>query len=403
MPRNPLRRLLGLLHRWFGLFTAIFLFIAGATGAIISWDHELDEWLNPAFYVASNGAPRSSLEIADRVERADPEVQVSYLPLSTRPGEALQVWVEPRVDPATRAPHDVAYNEISIDPATGDELARRLWGDASLSRENLLPFLYKLHYSLQIPLTSAGTDIGSWFMGIVAIVWVFDALVALWLSFPNWRSWRKSFAFRARNLNFDLHRSGGVWLWLLVLTLAITAVSMNLRTQVVTPIVSTFSTLTPNPFDVRTPLEPSAQTDAGITRARALELANAEARHRGWTAPAGAVLYSPEYGVYGVGYFEAGDDHGDGSLGNPWLYFDARDGAPAGADIPGTGSAGDIFLQAQFPIHSGRILGLKGRILISLLGVAVAALSVTGVVIWLRKRRAQTRAALRTRELGLAH
>ncbi|MET0229884.1 MAG: PepSY-associated TM helix domain-containing protein [Rhodanobacteraceae bacterium] len=403
MLRNPFRRLLGLLHRWFGLFTATFLFIAGATGAVISWDHELDAWLNPAFYVASTGAPRSSLEIADRVERDDPKVQVSYLPLSTVPGEALQVWVEARVDAATRAPHDVGYNEISIDPASGRELARRMWGDASLSRENLLPFLYKLHYSLQIPLTSAGTDIGSWFMGIVAIVWVFDAFVALWLSFPNWRSWRKSFAFRARNLNFDLHRSGGVWLWLLVLTLAITAVSMNLRTQVVTPIVSTFSTLTPNPFDVRTPLEPSAQTDPSISRAQALDLANAEAKRRGWTAPAGAVLYSPEYGVYGVGYFEAGDDHGDGSLGHPWLYFDARDGAPAGADIPGTGSAGDIFLQAQFPIHSGRILGLAGRILISLLGVAIAALSVTGVVIWLRKRRAQLRAATRTRGLGLAH
>ena len=83
--------------------------------------------------------------------------------------------------------------------------------------------------------------------------------------------------------------------------------------------------------------------------------------------------------------------HGDGGLGNPWLYFDARDGSPAGADVPGTGSAGDIFLQAQFPLHSGRIIGLPGRILVSCLGLAVAMLSVTGVVIWFRKRRAKAR------------
>jgi uncharacterized iron-regulated membrane protein len=45
-----MRSVLVLLHRWFGLATALFLFVAGATGAVISWDHELDEWLNPQLY-----------------------------------------------------------------------------------------------------------------------------------------------------------------------------------------------------------------------------------------------------------------------------------------------------------------------------------------------------------------
>src|SRR5439155_125267 len=55
------------------------------------------------------------------------------------------------------------------------------------------------------------------------------------------------------------------------------------------------------------------------------------------------------------------------------------------------GTAADIFVQAQFPLHSGRIVGLFGRILISIMGLVVAALSVTGVVIWWRKRRARVR------------
>jgi len=42
-------------------------------------------------------------------------------------------------------------------------------------------------------------------------------------------------------------------------------------------------------------------------------------------------------------------------------------------------------------MHSGRILGLPGRILISAMGLVVAALSVTGVVIWWRKRRARVK------------
>ena len=68
-------------------------------------------------------------------------------------------------------------------------------------------------------------------------------------------------------------------------------------------------------------------------------------------------FYSPEFGIYGVSFFEPGHEHGDVGLGNPSLFFEGRDGALAGANIPGAGSVGDIFLQAQFPLHSGRILG----------------------------------------------
>ncbi|WP_409998334.1 PepSY domain-containing protein, partial [Escherichia coli] len=47
-----MRPILVLLHRWCGLFIALFLFTAGLTGAVISWDHELDEWLNPHLFDA---------------------------------------------------------------------------------------------------------------------------------------------------------------------------------------------------------------------------------------------------------------------------------------------------------------------------------------------------------------
>ena len=63
------------------------------------------------------------------------------------------------------------------------------------------------------------------------------------------------------------------------------------------------------------------------------------------------------------------------------------------AQIPGKGTAGDIFMQVQFPLHSGRILGLGGRILISAVGVAVAVLSITGLLIWVKKLNGRRRSA----------
>lgn len=253
-----------LLHRWLGLFTAVFLFIAGLTGAVISWEHELDEWLNPQLFEARSGAdgagePLSPLALAARVEAADPRVRVTYLSLAAEPGHTLVLFVKPRIDPATGEAFEPGYNQIALDPVTGEIQGRRMWGEMGLTHENLLPFLYKLHYSLHLP-EGWGIELGVLLMGIVGIVWVLDSLIALWIAFPSAGAWRKSFAFRWRQgsykCNFDLHRSGGVWVWGLLLIMAVTSVSMNLGLQVMRPVVSTFSDLTPSPFDTRTPSPP---------------------------------------------------------------------------------------------------------------------------------------------------
>jgi uncharacterized iron-regulated membrane protein len=128
-----------------------------------------------------------------------------------------------------------------------------------------------------------------------------------------------------------------------------------------------------------------------LSRKQVVEMARVEARRDGINAAPGGLLYSPLVNAYGVGYFEAGNGHGDAGLGNAWLFWNAQTGKSIGAHIPGRGSAGDIFMQAQFPLHSGRIIGLTGRIVVSVLGVVVAMLSATGFLIWMKKARARRR------------
>lgn len=296
--------------------------------------------------------------------------------------------VTPKIDPATQKPYELGFDELGVDPTNGAVQARREWGKVSLSREHLMPFLYRLHYSLHVPMVS-GVELGMWLMGAVALIWVLDAFIALWISFPSLKSWRKSFAFRfdkgGYRLNFDLHRSGGVWAWLLLLPLAVTAVSMNLGNELVRPVVSWFSPLAASPFATREPVVQGIVPT--LDRQQVIARALTEAERRGISDPAGGIFYSPEFGVYGVGFYTPGNDHGDGGLGNPWLYIDGTSGELAGAELPGSGSAGDLFMQVQFPLHSGRILGVAGRVLITLLGLVVSMLSVTGVVIWARKRK----------------
>lgn len=384
-----MRRTFVLLHRWFGLATAIFLFLAGFTGAIIAWDHELDEVINPEFYRANNAVhpwtSTDAIAVAESVEAARPELRVRYLPLGLEPGHALSLFVEPRA--GTDAKLD--FDQLVVDPGTRRIQAQRMWGEVSLRPENVMSFLYRLHYSLHL-----GDRAGLLVMGIIALAWVFDAFIALVLSFPQRRHWRRSFQFRwtggSRKLTFDLHRSGGVWTWLLVLAIAVTAVSMNLRSEVMKPVVSVFSPIAESPWEY----EARSQGGPTIDRPRAIELAQAEATKRGISAPPGGLVYAELAGYYAVGFFSPGGDHGESPLGNPWIFVDARDGHVYAAEVPGHGTAGDVFMQAQFPLHSGRMFGLIGRIGVSLLGLVIATLSVTGVLLWLRKRIGKRRVTL---------
>jgi uncharacterized iron-regulated membrane protein len=405
------RGLLVIIHRWAGLFIAVFLLVAGLTGAVISWDHELDEWLNPDLIEATQtGAPLPPLELVSHFEATDKRARVTSFPLSFEEGKTAELFVEPRIDQATGKLYTLDYNQAYLEPSTGEVAGKRYWGEISLDRRNLLPFLYKLHYSMHVPDFFNSDRWGVWLMGIVGVVWMFDCFVGLWLTFPavaraqpSSKSWMQRWApaWRVKSnaslyrLNFDIHRAAGLWAWLFLLILAFTSISMNLGTEVVRPMLSKISSLTPEVWDVRTPAPLDKPIAPVLTFETAIGLADKAAKTRSWQEPMGSAAYSQEFGVYSVSFFEPGAEHGEGGMGTKTLYFDGNTGAGLGDSVPWSGTAADLFMQLQFPLHSGRIAGLPGRILLSVMGIVVAALSLTGIVIWFKKRLARAKAPRR--------
>jgi uncharacterized iron-regulated membrane protein len=402
-----MRAVFVLIHRFVGLTIAAFLFVSGLTGAVISWDHELDELINPHLVEApGRGAFLDPLVLAERVAAADPHSFVTYVPLHPEEGHSLAFGTEPKFDARTGALYETGYNQVFIDPVTGETRGKREWGAAwPISTETFVSFLYVLHYNLHIPEMWGIDRWGDWLMGGIALLWTLDCFVGFYLTLPIrkrttarlgtwWNRWKPAWKIKAKGssyrINFDLHRAFSLWTWVLLFFLAVSAVSLNLYAEVARPIVAALSSFTPTPYDTR-PIRPHSDLlTPKVTYAQVLANGRAEAARRGFTLPAGDVFYSPDFGVFGVRFFKPGDEHGDGiKLGNAVLYFDSEDGRYIGDWIPWRGTAGDLFLQMQFPVHSGRILGIPGRIIISAMGLGVAMLSVTGVVIWLRKRRAR--------------
>lgn len=405
-----MRALWTAVHRWAGLAVAAFLIVSGLTGAVISWDHEIDGWLNRTLYdTESRGPFRDPFALAAAVEASDARARVAYLPLGFEEGHASSYFVQPRTDPATGRPYRLGYNQVFVDPVTAEIRGRRDSTAISLSRENLMPFLRKLHYTLHVP-AMWGTDrVGYWIMGGVALVWLLDSVVALYLTMPRrlritqradhrppaawWRRWKAAWEVRWRaggyKLNFDLHRAGGLWIWPLIIVIAFTSFSLNLYKELFYPVLSLVSKTTPGPSAL-VPLAPlGTRVEPTIGFADIVAQAQAEAQRRGWTMPLGGVFYNARGGFYNVSFFDHGTHDASDGMALSNLYLDGRDGHVISSNRPWHGTAAEVFSQLQLPLHGGRILGLPGRILMSIMGLAVAGLSVTGIVIWARKRRAR--------------
>lgn len=387
------RRLWVLLHRWIGLVIAGFLIVAGATGALLAWHHELSAALTPELYHVApprpGASPLDAASLRERVMAQAPGGTIAYLPLNSRPGEAVFLYTEGTVKP-----------ELAADPYTGRVLAR--WS-ASLAdgRPAVMPFLYRFHYSLAI-----GT-VGTWAFGIVALLWTLDCFVGAYLTFParsapgapargpsSWLArWRRAWSVRrsgnAFRLNMDLHRAGGLWLWAMLFVFAWSSVGFNLQ-QVHTPVMRAMfafrdtadlpALATPRP-------EPGLTWRAALERGRALMAEELNA-HRLTKRAESGLYHDAATGTFHYSVSSSAD-RADKRYGATTLAFDADTGAIRHFASPLDERAGDTVTRWMFDLHMAAVWGRPYDVFVTLLGLVVAGLSGTGVFIWWRKRRAR--------------
>lgn len=402
------------LHRWAGLALAFFLFVAGLTGSILAFYGELDGWLNPdLLQVRPRQNQMLDLDtLARQVEAAVPHATATSIRLPDTAGDSVAVGIEARTDPATGKPYDIRDNEAYVDPYDGRYLGARELGSFGLDPPRLMSFIYSIHYSLHLP----GVW-GWWVMGVAAIVWLFDNFIGAYLTFPLrrapdparadqvtrrldrgwWARWAPAWQIKwggsGYRITFDLHRATGLWLWLLLGMLAFTSIYLNLPREVFNPVVNLVATVVPEPEEFPNVSKSGARmsfTQAVATARDALPVGAADLQPI-------LIYHDTARGVFRV-------DFGHPNSRNAWfrvrhekVYLDAVTGAVAGRAGTVSGGAGDRFNAVLFPLHSGHILGLAGRILICIAGLVIAVLSVTGVMIWNRKRKARSHGARRNR------
>lgn len=402
-------------HRWAGLSLALFLTLAGLTGAMMAFYDELEALIAPQLHIVQPPSPQaeplSSIELREKVQAAYPGALINYLPLQVEPGHSLKLDIRRR-DAGRIGPWSPEVDEVFVDPYTGRILGERLWGDISQGAINFMPFIYRLHYTLLADKT------GRYVLGIAALIWVLDTLVGFYLTWPIrrtnkdtgpswWSRWKPSWLVRwtggETKLTFDLHRAGGLWLWPILLVFAWSSVMFNLK-EVYDPVMRIFGAekLLDGITNLSRPnYEPQLDFAAAAARGRALIAS--EAAQRGLSLePEGlsALSYRPAVGAY-VYYFTTDRDftrRGGRSL----VVFDGDSGELRKLMLPQGANGANTFTEWMIALHMARVWGLPYRMAVTAIGLMVTVLSVTGVLIWMRKRQARSFAAEKVNRRRLA-
>ncbi|WP_084678895.1 PepSY domain-containing protein [Methylocystis sp. ATCC 49242] len=387
------------LHRWAGLAMAGFLILAGTTGSLLAFQQELNHWLTPELYPEPRPGPLiEPAALAHRAETLAPQGRAKTVYIGY-PGTAL-IGMGPRPG---AAPLD--FDTLFLDPTDGRELGRiksggpptALFGVFPTTLSAIMPFIYDLHMTLALG------NVGAWILGIFALIWTLDCFVALYLTLPagafglsnfftRWKcAWSIKFRSSFFRVNFDLHRAGGLWLWIPLLIFAWSSVSFKLPTLYRTTMQMLFEyqppawALPPPQHAVEGKLPLTWDDAQAIGRKLMAEEAD---RHK-FTVERELALYILPDDGYAEYRVRSSRDIGM-ITGQTSIFFDAYTGALQNVILPTGHRPGNSITTWLIELHMANLFGLPYRVFVCGLGFLIVMLSGTGVYIWWKKRSARS-------------
>ncbi|QPJ66469.1 MAG: PepSY domain-containing protein [Candidatus Nitrohelix vancouverensis] len=366
--RLAARRLWKQTHLYLGLVLGLPFVLVGLTGSCIVFDHRLDEWLNADLLTTNNRGVAQSLDAVVGAARRVVSFEPSSISIAMPRREGAAFVVRLRDSAVDGLPRTM---EIMVDPVSGRVLGQRIKDD------HLMSLVYDLHWRLLLD------EPGRILVGITGLCMIVSIATGLYLWWPSPGKWKRSLKFykgaRPKRFNFDLHRLFGVYSTLVVFVVVFSGVTMSLP-GLVEPVVKIFSPLT---FEYPSHLKSSIPKNANM-----ISFEEAERKARAVFPDADLqYIYFPDNAE---GFIQAtlrspGEVRRTGGASR--VYMDAYTGEALLIQRPEEMTAGDVFMEWQFPLHNGEAFGLPGRVIVFISGLLPLILYITGVRIWMNQRR----------------
>lgn len=369
------RRFLFQVHMWIGLILGLLLALLGLSGSILVYDTAIANLLSPPPRATMKGEALSLDRIAEAAHAvAGPGPLQIMLPREE--GEAIVVRVG-RMSPMgpvpaqrlarsggrVRAEGTRPGMQVFVDPVSGVVLGTR-----NTMLPPVLMFAHQLHGNFLM-----GRD-GRLFVGWLGVAMLLLGGTGLVLWWPRRGQWKYAFFVRrtATGLRFhrELHAATGIWIFVVFMAVSFSGVVIAFPNTMTMFGGGTAARPTYNlregpsiaPVEGATPIGP----------AQALALARTALPD---ATPVSISMPARRNQTIAVNMLA------DGAVGAS-VYVD-----PWRARVVTVRDPSGSFLAWQRPLHQGAGLGPVWRALVFLTGFVPTLFVVTGVVMWLKKRR----------------
>lgn len=354
-----MRKLIFNLHLYLALLASAFVIILGVTGSIMAFEPEIDHLLHRKLAYVTPGKQTLSLaEIGAVVARRFPGEPIDAYILSTSPDLSYQVAME-------------TSGSVYVNQYTGEILGVRP------DQMEFLDYVHQLH--LRLLWRGRGDEgPGKKIMSWVGVVMLFLLLSGFYLW---WR--RKRFRIKrgssGRLFWFDLHNMIGIFCLLFLLLLTVTGVMIGFE-RTVNPWLYKITGSQPSQMPRKFPPPPPGAKP--ITVDQAMEIARS-------TLPGATpfLITVPEPNTAYQIRLRYPEDRTPG--GRSRIILDQYTGQVLFMESSRTAPAGTRITIANRALHTGDILGIPSKTLLSLVSLLLVVQAISGTVMWWKRIRAR--------------
>jgi uncharacterized iron-regulated membrane protein len=344
------RKVLHTLHLWLGLISGSLLVLVALTGCMLAFEDEL-RFLTQydLLYVDVEEKPQLNVaQVLDVMKQHESGLKLNQIRYYGGADKAIQVYTRDK-------------KIWAVNPYTGRVLGVR--------NMNTDPLYVILSFHRTLLLGKVGEEIILWNVCIFLAMLVSGLFI--WLP-PRIKMLRKNFSLKLsppKKRNYDLHRMLGFYAWLPLFLIAITGISMAWGGEKGAKMQSTVhgpqsTAIAPSLYD---------RVLAEVYHGEPYDMLRV-------TFPADST------GVINIGIRYATSSFRKQSN----FLFDQYSGALLKTQPYEEKSASETFFGSSYEIHTGRILGIPGKIVMFLAALVALSLPITGFLVWRGKQGKST-------------
>ncbi|NLV52030.1 MAG: PepSY domain-containing protein [Bacteroidales bacterium] len=369
-----MRKIIRATHLWLGLVSGLVIVIMAITGAAYAFANEIGAMGNEPITPSVGSEPLSPREIKEKMlpvlREMEATEEVTILGVTYYPA--------PQASSITFTSANTTYGHVNVNPYTGTFVG-------TSAGQRFFQFMLAGHRSLWLP-REIGGPIIAWSM----VIFLIELLTGFILWFP--RKWSKKILRQRlsvkwnggfRRVIYDLHNSvGGLALIPLILI-------------VFTGLTWSFPSFSRGYYTLLTGKDYHEwNMPTSITEGADLSMADDDAMwqkvlesHPDFSRESLRFDFPPyDNGVYTVVHNPLPGRHYSNvyHFYDPYTLTELQGGGVYGLkDI----NQGDLIFRMSYDIHSGAIAGLFGKFLAFLLSLIAASLPITGIMLWLKKKK----------------